>query len=89
MEKYDLMLNMKNVRSVAFNVGFGYTIGRFAGSVISSVWEGSGVYLLKKLAKKNNRTAQNLCNITNISYDDKVEEKAEKLKNKSTIGFRA
>lgn len=80
--KYELVLNTKNIRKVAFAVGFGLTLGKMAGDLVDSALEGVARGTLKFMAGKGNETAQSICKETGMKYNDKAqhEEEPEKVK---------
>ena len=81
-EKYDLVLNTKNIRKVAFAVGFGLTLGKMAGDIVDSVLDGIARVTLKFMADKGNEAAQSICKEAGVKYNDKSqhEEEPEKVK---------
>lgn len=85
-ERYDLILNMKNVRKIAFAVGLGFSMGKAAGRAVSAVYEGAGIAVLQRFAKNGNQIAQDICKKNNLTWDDNKYKKNETM-NKSSIGF--
>lgn len=81
-DKYELVLNTKSIRKIAFAVGFGLTLGKMAGGVVDSALDGIARGTLKFMAGKGNETAQSICKEVGVKYDDKSqhEEEPEKVK---------
>lgn len=81
-DKYELVLNTKSIRKIAFAVGFGLTLGKMAGGVVDSALDGIARETLKFMAGKGNETAQSICKETGVKYNDKSqhEEEPEKVK---------
>lgn len=81
-DRYDIILNTKNLRKVAFTVGFGLTLGKMAGAIVSSALDGCTRGTVKLMASKGNKTAQSICKETGVEYNDKSqhEEEPEKVK---------
>ena len=81
-DKYELVLNTKNIRKVAFAVGFGLTLGKMAGGIVDSVLEGVARGTLKFMAGTGNETAQSICKEAGVKYEYKTkhEEEPEKIK---------
>lgn len=84
-DKYDLVLNTKNIRKVAFAVGFGLTLGKMAGAIVDSALEGVARGTLKFMAGKGNETAQTICKEAGVKYEDKSQHEEESKKVK--MGF--
>lgn len=82
MDELKLILNTKNVRKVACAVGFGLTIGKFAGDVAKAAIDGFVVGFFKHLAKKGNKFAQECCDKADIKYNEtkKTDEDEPKMK---------
>jgi hypothetical protein len=81
-DKYELVLNTKNIRKVAFAVGFGLTLGKMAGGIVDSALKGVVRGTLKIMAGKGNEIAQIICKEADVKYNDKSqhEEESEKVK---------
>lgn len=54
MNEMKLVLNTKNVRNVAFAVGFGLTMGKFAGDCAKGVMNGVAASMRQKKRKMMN-----------------------------------
>ena len=59
--RYGIILDTKNLRRVAFTVGFGLTLGKMTGDLVSSALDGFARGTLKIIAGKGNETAQSIC----------------------------
>jgi hypothetical protein len=81
-DRCDIILNTKNLRRVAFTVGFGLTLGKMAGGVVDSALDGIARGTLKFMAGKGNETAQSICKEAGVKYNDESqhEEEPEKVK---------
>lgn len=73
-ERYDLILDMKNLRKVAFTLGFGLTVGYYTGAVINSVIDGSIKALFKYKAAHGSTVAQNACDNSGLSWREKSKQ---------------
>lgn len=81
------MSQFKDLRKAAFAVGFGVTMGKFAGEIVKAAISGVGLGVLKAAADDGNELAQKVCEKNGIEIDSK-----EDLNNKETnkiIGFHA
>lgn len=82
MDELKLVLNAKNVRKVAFVVGFGLTfgetVGTYAGAAIGGVITGT----IKAFAKHGNEFAQEVCDGAKIKYETKEEKNDDEPKMK-------
>ena len=76
----------KTVFKGAFAAGMGFTIGKTFGVFCTAILD-EGVYksVLKFLAEKGNKHAQNICNETKIKYASKQPDVSSETSNK--IGF--
>lgn len=54
--KIDLNLNTANLRKAAFAIGFGLTVGKFAGECVSAVWGGVIVGVKELISKDASET---------------------------------
>lgn len=86
-ERYDLILNMKNVRNVAFVAGFGFTCGKIVAGALSDVYTGTVRGMLKFFAKNGNKTAQRCCDEIKLTWEDKKTNRDQEIKDK-VVGFR-
>lgn len=80
------MSQFKDLRKAAFSVGFGLTVGKFAGKIVEESISGLGLGILKAAAKDGNEFAQKVCAKSGIEIE------SDDLKNKETdkiIGFHA
>lgn len=69
---------MKDLRKAAFAVGFGFTMGKFAGDIVKSAIAGVGIGILKIAAKEGNEVAQKTCEENGIKIDPKKKEDESK-----------
>lgn len=76
-------LNTKDIRKVAFAVGFGLALGKSMARLVNTAIDGVATSTLKILAKKDNSYAQNICRKLNIEYEEQYEEN----KSEVTMGF--
>lgn len=78
MEKYDVVLNTKGVRKVAFAAGFGLIMGKEVANAVSTVvWTMFGKSLVretKKLVAEADELKKYTQSITHYKPDDSKEE---------------
>lgn len=78
MEKYDVVLNTKGVRKVAFAAGFGLFMGKEVANAVSTVaWTMFGKSLVraaKKLVAEADELKKSTQSITHYKPDDSKEE---------------
>ena len=73
-------LTTKDIRKMAFAVGFGLTLGKSVAKLVD-VAIGAAVQSVAKIyAKKGNEIAQDICKKANIIYEEKPEEDETKMK---------
>ena len=78
-DRCDIILNTKNIRRVAFTVGFGLTLGKMTGDIVGSALDGFARGALKFMADIGNKTAQSICKEVGVKYNDKSQhEKSPK-----------
>lgn len=87
MEETKLVLNLKNIRKVAFAAGVGFTVGKYVGGWVNAAMDGVTSGVLKSLAKHENETAQHVCERNNIEYEESDKKKQES--DKVEMGFHA
>ena len=80
MEKKSLV----ELRKAAFAIGFGFTVGKYAGKLFCSGVDGIAETVCKVFAKKGNGVAQNVCDKAGIIYEEKPDEDETKIK----MGFQ-
>lgn len=68
---------MKDLRKAAFAVGFGFTMGKFAGDIVKSAIAGVGIGILKIAAKEGNEVAQKTCEENGIDFEEKKEDESK------------
>ena len=76
-------LNTKDIRKVAFAVGFGLALGKSMAGLVDTALDAALTGALKSLAKKDNLYAQDICRKMNIEYEELHEEN----KSEVTMGF--
>lgn len=76
-------LNTKDIRKVAFAVGFGLAFGKSMAGLVNTAMDAAVTSTLKSLAKKDNPYAQDICRKLNIEYEESHEEN----KSEVTMGF--
>lgn len=54
-DRCDIILNTKNLRRVAFTVGFGLTLGKMTGDIVGSALDGFARGTLKFMAGKGTK----------------------------------
>ena len=77
-------VNTKDIRKIAFAIGFGLTLGKLTASALNTVINSGIRGLIKELAKSGNKQAQHICNEANIQY---VTLKGDETKDKVEMGF--
>lgn len=65
---------MKDLRKAAFAVGFGFTIGKFAGDLVNAAIAGVGIRVLNFADNKDNKIAQETCEESGIKIDPEKRE---------------
>lgn len=86
-EKYDIILNTKNLRKVAFAVGFGFAMGKKVAGYAGAFIDGAITGTTQLLAKHGNSTAQDICDKVGVKYDKGHTKDENEVKNKTPIGF--
>lgn len=86
MKEMMVLLNTKEIRKAACAVGFGLTIGKFAGDVVKDSILVLATGFLKHKAKKGDKVAQSCCDEANIEYDDETK-KTDEDEPKMKMGF--
>lgn len=69
---------MKDLRKAAFAVGFGFTMGKFAGDMVNAAITGVGLGVLKFAAKHDNKSAMEVCEESGIKIDPEKKEDESK-----------
>lgn len=69
---------MKDLRKAAFAVGFGLTMGKFAGDLVNAAITGVGIGVLKFAANNGNKIAQETCEESGIKLDPEKKEDESK-----------
>lgn len=85
MNELKLIFNTKNVRKVAYAVGFGLTIGKFAGEIVETCINKLATDFLKHQAEKGDKLARKCCDGANIKYDE--TKKTDYDEPKMKMGF--
>ena len=70
MDVFEVTINAKDLRRAAIAVGFGLTVGKTIGHLVSGVINGATTEVIKSLAKHGNKAAQETCDQNNIKYAD-------------------
>lgn len=68
------------LRKAAFAIGFGFTVGKYAGKLLCSGMDGLATEAFKIFAKKGNGVAQNVCNKAGIIYEENPDEDKTEIK---------
>lgn len=76
-------LNTKDIRKIAFAVGFGLALGKSMAGLVNTAMDTALTGALKSFAKKDNPYAQDICRKMNIEYEELHEEN----KSEVTMGF--
>ena len=64
----DFVVHTKGISKAACAVGFGLTIGKFAGDVVKTAIGKLAIERLKQMAKNGNKGAQEYCDKAKIRY---------------------
>ena len=86
-EKYEIILNTKNIRKISFAVGFGFVMGSKVAHIVDRAANRLLVSTMRDMAKDGNKFAQEVCNKTGLGYE--VTKNENEIKGKTPIGFRA
>ena len=70
MEGIDVKFNVKEVRKLAFAVGFGLTVGKAVGDLVSVLINDATTGSIQCMAKHGNKVAQKACEKSGIDYQD-------------------
>ena len=91
MEGLKFGINAKEVRKVAFAVGFGFTLGKLVAGLVSTGLDAVAANLAKRYANKGNSFAKTVCEHSGISYTDEETESQTEDSKYTTIkmGFHA
>lgn len=74
MIRINLCANTRDIRKAAFAVGFGLTMGKFAGDLVKAAIDGLTAGIAKIKAEEGNEFARHLYNKTDIKYGVKRRE---------------
>lgn len=82
MNDMQVSVRVKDIRKAACAVGFGLTIGKFAGDVVNTGIASLVTGFVKYQAKKGNKFAQECCDEADIKYNEtkKTDEDEPKMK---------
>ena len=72
-------LTAKDVRKVAFAVGFGLTLGKSVAELVDAGLQTVITRVAKHYAKEGNELAQDLCRKSNIRYEESPKEDKPKM----------
>lgn len=71
---------IKDLRNMAFAVGFGLTIGKYFGNQLGSFINGAMKGTLIAFAKNGNEFSQNICKNTGLIYEEKQDKNETNVK---------
>lgn len=82
MNEMQVSVRVKDIRKAACAVGFGLTIGKYAGDVVNAGIASLIIGFFKYQAKKGNKFAQGCCDEADIKYNEtkKTDEDEPKMK---------
>lgn len=85
-----VIIDTKNLRKAAFAIGFGLAMGKYVADDVTFVEECIIKDILKTMASRGNKYAQNACETAGLEYEKtiKTDIKVEP-NNKVDIGFHA
>lgn len=72
-------LTMKDVRKVAFAVGFGLTLGKSVAELVDVALDTAVARVTKHFAKNGNELAQDICVKNHIRYEEDPKEEKSKV----------
>lgn len=75
MNEMKFLVSAKDIRKAACAVGFGLTIGKFAGDVVKDSILVLATGFLKHKAKKGDKVAQECCDEAKVKYDEIKEDR--------------
>lgn len=70
MDDISIKIDTKEVRKIAFAVGFGLTVGKAVGDLVSVLIDGATTGSIRCMAKHGNKVAQKACEKSGIDYQD-------------------
>lgn len=73
-------LSTKDIRKVAFAVGFGLALGKSMAGLVNTALDAMITGTIRELAKKDNHFAQDICEKMNIEYKEQNEENKSEVK---------
>lgn len=83
MNKIKLNLNVKGVGMGAFMIGFGYTVGVYAGRIFNTAFDKVSMEYVKNKASNGSEFCQKICDEYDVSYKRPKEPSIKKVE----IGF--
>ena len=86
-----VIVDTKNLRKAAFVIGFGLAMGKYVAEGVMFVEECISTDILKTMASRGNKYAQNACETAGLEYEKKTIKTDIKIEpnNKVDIGFHA
>lgn len=75
MNETKVSVRAKDIRKAACAVGFGLTIGKFAGDVVKDSILVLATGFLKHKAKKGDKVAPECCDEVKVKYDETKEDR--------------
>lgn len=69
-----MIKDFKDLRKAAFAVGFGFTVGKAVGKYAGAALDGAILGVAKVLAKKGNKTMQEVLKKNNVNFEEKNKE---------------
>ncbi len=79
MNKIKLNLNVKGVGMGAFMIGFGYTVGVYAGRIFNTAFDRVSMKYVKNKASNGNEFCQKVCDEYDVDYERREEPSTEKV----------
>ena len=74
-------VSIKGLGKAAFVVGFGLTVGKKVGSLVSAFINGGTLGVIKGMAACGNKVAQEVCDNNGVKYDTKNEQDESDVEN--------
>ena len=72
-------LTVKDVRKIAFAVGFGLTLGKSVAEFVGVALDTAAARVTKHFAKNGNELAQDICVKNHIRYEEDPKEEKSKV----------
>lgn len=85
-----VIIDTKNLRKAAFAIGFGLAMGKYVADGVIFVYECITKDILKTMASRGNKYAQNACEAAGLKYEKTIKTDIKnEPNNKVDIGFHA